>query len=196
LAVCSSDLFSQLAKKIGMKNVRESFELLKTIVDNPIPGKLVDRMSGLRIAFVDSSFVSYFLKSFAEILGQHVSNRIIREAHVITGKHLVQIGKKMFGLKDELAFAFYFWLFSAVGWGALKELKFDKETLCGSAIWGDYGDALPSTEKPSPIHVNMAGMIAGAAEEAFGRPFEADEVGCIAQGKQYCEFKFNPKKEC
>jgi predicted hydrocarbon binding protein len=179
-----------------MKNVHESFELLKSIVDNPVPGKLVDRMSGLRIAFVDSSFISYFLKSFGEILGEKVSNRIIREAHVITGKHLVQIGKKMFGLKDELAFAFYFWLYSAVGWGALKEFKFDKEKLCGSVIWGDYGETMTSKSESSPIHVNMAGMIMGAAEEAFGRPFEADEISCVAQGKQCCEFSFNARKEC
>jgi predicted hydrocarbon binding protein len=176
-----------------MKSVRESFGLLKSIVDNPIPGKLVDRMSGLRITFVDSSFVSYFLQSFAEILGQKVSNRIIKEAHITTGKHMVQIGKKMFGLKDELAFAFYFWIFSAAGWGALKELKFDKEKLCGTATWADYGDTTPCKDETSPIHVNMAGMIAGAAEEAFGKPFEADETKCVAQGNQYCEFTFNPK---
>lgn len=196
MAASSNNLLDQLAKKIGMKNVHESFELLKSIVDNPLPGKIVDRMSGLRIAFVDSSFVSYFLKSFAEILGQRVSNRIIKEAHIPTGKHLVQIGKKMFGLKDELAFAFYFWLFSAVGWGALKELKFDKEKLCGSVIWGDYGDTSTCKDEGCPIHVNMTGMIMGAAEEAFGRPFEADEISCVAQGRQYCEFNFNPKKEC
>ncbi len=113
----SSDLYDRLAKKIGMKTVHESFEMLKTIVDNPSLGKLVDRLSGLRIAFVDSSFVSYFLKSFADILGQNVSNRIIKESHINAGKHMVQIGKKIFGLKDELAFAFYFWLFSAVAGG-------------------------------------------------------------------------------
>jgi predicted hydrocarbon binding protein len=185
-----------LAKKIGMKSVRESFGLLKSIVDNPIPGKLIDRMSGLRITFVDSSFVSYFLKSFAEILGQRVSNRIIKEAHIIPGKHMVQIGKKMFGLKDELAFAFYFWIFSAAGWGAMKELKFDKVKLSGTVTWGDYGDTMTCKDEPCPIHVNMAGMIIGAAEEAFGRPFEADEVKCVAQGDKYCEFNFNPKKEC
>jgi predicted hydrocarbon binding protein len=193
LAASSISLYDQLAKKIGMKSVRESFGLLKSIVDNPIPGKLIDRMSGLRITFVDSSFVSYFLQSFAEILGQKVSNRIIKEAHITTGKHMVQIGKKMFGLKDELAFAFYFWIFSAAGWGALKELKFDKEKLSGMATWADYGDTTPCKDETCPIHVNMAGMIAGAAEEAFGKPFEADETKCVAQGNQYCEFTFNPK---
>lgn len=194
MAASSSDLYDRLAKKIGMKTVHESFEMLKTIVDNPSPGKLVDRLSGLRIAFVDSSFVSYFLKSFADILGQNVSNRIIKESHINAGKHMVQIGKKMFGLKDELAFTFYFWLFSAVGWGALRELKFDKEKLNGSAKWEDYGDSVPMTGKVVPIHVNMAGMISGAAEEAFGQPFETEEVSCLAQGKPYCEFEFNPKK--
>jgi predicted hydrocarbon binding protein len=195
LAAYSTDLFQRLAKKIGMKNVHESFEMLKTIVDNPTPGKLVDRLSGLRIAFVDSSFISYFLKSFADILGQRVSNRIIKEAHMVAGKHMVQIGKKMFGLKEaDLAFAFYFWLFSAVGWGSLKELELDKETLSGSVKWEDYGGSLPFMEKSSPIHVNMAGEICGAAEEAWGQPFEVEEMSCAAQGKPYCEFKFNPRK--
>lgn len=194
MVVSSSDLYDGLAKKIGMKTVHESFEMLKTIVDNPSPGKLVDRLSGLRIAFVDSSFVSYFLKSFADILGQNVSNRIIKESHIIAGKHMVQIGKKMFGLREELAFTFYFWLFSAVGWGALRELKFDKEKQSGSVKWEDYGDSLPTTDKTDPIHVNVAGMISGAAEEAFGQPFATEEVSCVVQGKPYCEFKFSPKK--
>jgi predicted hydrocarbon binding protein len=195
LASCSSDLFSRLAKKIGMKNVHESFEMLKTIVDSPAPGKLVDKMSGLRITFVDSSFVTYFLKSFAEILGERVSNRIIKEAHVLDGKHMVQIGKKMFGLKEaDLAFAFYFWLFSAVGWGSLKELQLDEKILCGTVKWEDYGESPPSFGKSDPIHVNMAGEISGAAEEAWGQPFEVVETSCIAQGKPYCEFKFSAKK--
>lgn len=178
-----------------MKNVHESFEMLKTIVDNPAPGKIVDRLSGLRIAFVDSSFISYFLKSFTDILGKNVSNRIIKEAHMVDGTHMVQIGKKMFGLKEaDLAFAFYFWLFSAVGWGSLKELELDKETLSGSVKWEDFGDSLPSMDKSGPIHINMEGEICGAAEEAWGQPFEVVELSCAAQGKPYCEFKFNPKK--
>ncbi|WXG44965.1 MAG: V4R domain-containing protein [Promethearchaeati archaeon SRVP18_Atabeyarchaeia-1] len=193
--VYATDLFDRLAKKIGMKTVHESFEMLKTIVVNPAPGKLVDGLTGLRIAFVDSSFVSYFLKSFSDILGEHVSNRIIKEAHIIPGKHMVQIGKKMFGLKEgDLAFAFYFWLISAVGWGKLKELKLDVGTLAGSAKWEDYGDTLPSMGKVGAVHVNMAGMISGAAEEAWGQPFEADEISCVAQGNPCCEFKFNPRK--
>ncbi len=53
---------------------------------------------------------------------------------------------------------------------------------------------MPTTGKVVPIHVNMAGMISGAAEEAFGQPFETEEVSCVAQGKPYCEFEFNPKK--
>ena len=195
LAAYSSDLFQRLSKKIGMKNVHESFEMLKTIVDNPAPGKLVDKLSGLRIAFVDSAFVSYFLKSFTDILGEHVSNRIIKEAHKVDGQHMVQIGKKMFGLKEaDLMFAFYFWLYSAVGWGSLKELNLDKETLSGSVKWEDLGDSIPSMEKSKPIHVNMAGEISGAAEEAWGQPFEVEETSCAAQGKPYCEFKFNPRK--
>jgi predicted hydrocarbon binding protein len=195
LVAYSNDLFQRLSKKIGMKSVHDSFELLKTIVDNPAPGKLMDRLSGLRIAFVDSGFVSYFLRSFGDILGERVSNRIIKEAHKVTGQHMVQIGKKMFGLKEaDLMFGFYFWLYSAVGWGSLRELEFDKETLSGTVKWEDLGDSLPSAEKPLPIHVNIAGEISGAAEEAWGKPFEVEETSCAAQGKPYCEFKFGPRK--
>jgi predicted hydrocarbon binding protein len=194
LATSSGNLYEQLAKKLGMKNVSASFELMKTIVESPAAGKIVDRFSGLRIAFVDSSFISYFLKSFEQILGHDAVSRIIKDSHIISGKHMVQIGKKMFGLKDELAFTFYFWLFSSVGWGALKELELDKEKLSGSVKWEDYGDTEPLTTEKDPIHVNMAGMISGAAEEAWGKPFEAKEVSCAAQGNTYCEFRFNPKK--
>lgn len=188
-------MYERLAKKIGMKNVHESFEMLKTIIENPVPGKVIDRLSGLRIAFVDSAFISYFLESFSDILGPHTVNRIIKEAHVTSGKHMVQIGKKMFKLEDELAFTFYFWLFSAVGWGALKEMSFDKKNLSGTVKWEDYGDNASATKKASPIHVNAAGMIQGAAEETWGKPFDVEEISCVAQGKPYCEFEFKPKKE-
>lgn len=194
MSTSTGSLYEQLAKKLGMKDVGASFELMKKIVDNPVDGKLVDRLSGLRIAFVDSSFVSYFLKSFEDILGHDAVNRIIKESHVTSGKHMVQIGRKMFGLKDELAFVFFFWLFSSVGWGSLKELELDKEKLSGSVKWEDYGDTEPSTSSRYPIHVNFAGLLRGAAEETWGRQFETEEVSCAAQGNAYCEFRFNPKK--
>jgi predicted hydrocarbon binding protein len=101
----------------------------------------------------------------------------------------------MFGIKDaDLAFGFYFWLYSAVGWGSLRELELDNKTLSGSAKWEDLGDSMPSMDTSSPIHVHMAGEISGAAEEAWGQPFEVEETSCIAQGKPYCEFKFSPRK--
>ena len=161
---------------------------MKSLVSMPADGRIVETMTGFHVITYPSIFVLGIWSALYEILGKRLAPKIITSFHRDTGRTIVQVGRRNFKLEDKLAFEFYFWLISAIGWGEIKGFKFDAEKMEG--YWQiKYLGALPkNAPKDIMFHDNFKGEIIAAGEEAFHAPLEVNETKCIAKGDPFCEF--------
>jgi len=178
----------ELADKLRMPNIKTSFNVMKSLVTMPVDGKIVEKMTGLHVITYPSIFVLGIWSALYEILGKKLAPKIITSFHRDTGKTIVQVGRRNFKLEDKYAFEFYFWLISAIGWGEIKEFKFDFEKKEG--LWQiEYKGLLPkNAPKDVTFHDNFKGEIIAAGDEAFHVALEVKETRCIAKGDPFCEF--------
>jgi predicted hydrocarbon binding protein len=165
----------------------------------PVDGKIIEKMTGLRIISFPAIFTLSIWSSFQEILGKKLAPKVITSFHRDTGRIMVEVGKRNFKLEDKYAFEFYFWLMSAIGWGEVRKFEFDADKIEG--IWQmQFKGCMPRNGlKGIPLHDNYRGEIMAAAEEAFHIPIDVKETKCQALGDPYCEFTWNksatPDKE-
>ncbi|WXG44058.1 MAG: V4R domain-containing protein [Promethearchaeati archaeon SRVP18_Atabeyarchaeia-1] len=178
----------ELADRLRMPNVKTSFSVMKSLVTMPIDGKIIEKMTGFHVITYPSLFVLGIWSALYEILGKRLAPKIITSFHRDTGRTIVQVGRRNFGLKDQFAFEFYFWLISAIGWGEIKGFKFDPEKIEG--FWQlEYKGSLPkNAPKDATFHDNFKGEIIAAGDEAFHVPLEVRETKCMAKGDPFCEF--------
>jgi predicted hydrocarbon binding protein len=153
-------------------------------------GKIIERMTGLRIIVFPAIFTLNIWSSFQEVLGKKLAPKVITSFHRDTGRLMVEVGRRNFKLEDKFAFEFYFWLLSAIGWGEVKKFEFDDKKMEGT--WQmDYKGPLPRNAlKDIPFHDNWRGEVMAAAEEAFHVSIDVEETKCAALGDPYCEFKW------
>jgi predicted hydrocarbon binding protein len=180
----------ELADRIRIPNVKASFGLVKSLSSMVADGKIIEKMTGLRIIVFPGIFTLSIWSSFQEILGKKLAPKVITSFHRDTGRIMVDVGRRNFKLEDKFAFEFYFWLLSAIGWGEVKKFEFDDQKIEGT--WQmEYKGPLPkNTPKNIPLHDNWRGEIMAAAEEAFHVPIDVTETKCAALGDLYCEFKW------
>jgi len=178
----------ELAQRMHLPNIRSSFDLVKALAGMVSDGKIVEKMTNLRIIIFPSLFVLGIWSTFYEILGKKVAPKVITSFHQDTGRTIVQVGKHAFKLEDKYAFEFYFWLVSAIGWGEVKKFEFDTEKTEG--VWQiEYKGPLPKNAMNEiPFHNNLKGEIIAAGDEALHVPLEVKETKCMALGAPYCEF--------
>jgi predicted hydrocarbon binding protein len=178
----------ELADRIHIPNVKASFGLVKSLSSMVADGKIVEKMTGLRIIVFPAIFTLSIWSSFQEILGKKLAPRVITSFHRDTGRIMVDVGRRNFKLEDKYAFEFYFWLISAIGWGEVKKFEFNDQKIEGTWQIEFKGNLPSNTLKDVPLHDNYRGEIMAAAEEAFHVPIDIKESKCIAQGDPYCEF--------
>ncbi|MHA1593703.1 MAG: V4R domain-containing protein [Candidatus Baldrarchaeia archaeon] len=196
-APATGDVLKRISRRLGMKSVSQSFEIMKNLAETRNDGKIIDKFSGMRIFIVPPKFMSHIIYAFIELLGERLGTRIVYEAHIETGKNMVRIGKRAFGLEGIEAFEFYFWLLSSCGWWKIIDFSFDTERLNGYVRMVPlYPAILPQNAKRTiAFHQDAAGEIAGAAEESFNVPFIVKETRCTASGDEFCEFVIRRKNE-
>lgn len=178
----------ELADKLHMPNVKTSFSVMKSLVGMPVDGRIVEKMTGFHVITYPSIFVLGIWSSLYEILGKKLAPKIITSFHRDTGRTIVQVGRHNFKLEDKFAFEFYFWLISAIGWGEIKDFKFDAEKMEGCWQIKYLGGLPKNTPKDIPFHDNFKGEIIAAGDEAFHVPLEVKETMCMAKGDPFCEF--------
>nr|MDO8132684.1 V4R domain-containing protein [Candidatus Njordarchaeum guaymaensis] len=178
----------ELAQRMRLPNIKASFDLVKALAGMVADGKIVEKMTNLRIILFPSLFVLGIWSTFYEILGKNVAPKVITSFHQDTGRTIVKVGKHAFNLEDKYAFEFYFWLISAIGWGEVKKFEFDAEKMEG--IWQlEYKGPLPKNSMNEiPFHNNLKGEIIAAGDEALHVPLEVKETKCMALGDPFCEF--------
>jgi len=180
----------ELADRIRIPNIKASFGLVKGLSSMVADGKIIEKMTGLRIIVFPAIFTLNIWSSFQEVLGKKLAPKVITSFHRDTGRIMVEVGRRNFKLENKFAFEFYFWLLSAIGWGEVKKFEFDEQKMEGT--WQmDYKGSLPRNAlKDVPFHDNWRGEVMAAAEEAFHVSIDVKETKCAALGDPYCEFKW------
>ena len=76
--------------------------------------------------------------------------------------------------------------FGEFGWAQLRFLSLDKASKFAVVEWRE-GVGVPKGGSPVPVCHLGRGLLAGAAEVAFGAPCDAIETKCEAMGADHCE---------
>jgi predicted hydrocarbon binding protein len=92
-------------------------------------------------------------------------------------------------------------LIHAMGWGQTSKIEYDEET--GKIVvdfpdsWQAHGfkELHPNELTTAPMCYISAGLAAGAAEGAFGIPYEGEEVTCVSKGDPACTLVLVPLGE-
>jgi predicted hydrocarbon binding protein len=178
----------ELAQRMRLPSVKASFDLVKALVAMPSDGKIVEKMTNLRVIIFPSIFVLGIWATLYEILGKKLAPNVITSFHRDTGRTMVQVGRHNFKLEDKYAFEFYFWLLSSIGWGEIKKFEFDANKVEG-VMQFEYKGPLPgNATKEIPFHNHYRGEIIAAGEEALHMSLDVRETKCMAMGDPYCEF--------
>ncbi len=178
----------ELAQRMRLPSVKASFDLVKALVAMPSDGKIVEKMTNLRVIIFPSIFVLGIWATLYEILGKKLAPKVITSFHRDTGRTMVHVGKHNFKLEDKYAFEFYFWLLSAIGWGEVKKFEFDADKVEGLMQFEYKGPLPKNVTKDIPFHNHYRGEIIAAGEEALHVPLDVKETKCMAMGDPYCEF--------
>jgi predicted hydrocarbon binding protein len=81
----------------------------------------------------------------------------------------------------------------ATGWGIMDFQDVDFKQLSGRIIVKDGFEAYSWGKKNYKVCNWTRGMIAGFMSAIFGKPVEANEVKCLANGDEHCEFVIQSK---
>jgi predicted hydrocarbon binding protein len=109
------------------------------------------------------------------------------------GEHTAVRLKEIYKLNcDELIQAFA-QAEKAIGWGIMEFQEVNFERLSGKVIVRNSFEAAAWGKKNYEICDWTRGAIAGFMSVIFGKPVEAKEVKCLANGAEHCEFVIQPE---
>jgi predicted hydrocarbon binding protein len=147
------------------------------------------------ILFSTSVFAG-ILDRFNDIIGP-VARRQMYEIGYESGKLAGEKVKPFFGCVIE-QYRKHINMINAMGWGTSSKIEYDEKTgridLDYPDSWQAHGykELHPDKQTKSPICFISAGLAAGAAEGAFGIPYEGEEIKCISKGDHACSIVLTP----
>ena len=142
------------------------------------------------------SLLANILDRFNDIIGP-VAKRQMYEVGYESGKIAGERVRPIFGGGIE-QYRKHINMINSMGWGTSSNIEYDEKTGRISIDYPDswqahgYKELHPDKLTTSPICFISAGLAAGAAEGAFGIPYEGEETKCISKGDPACSLVLTP----
>ena len=152
-----------------------------------------------RWIFFSTALLTNILNSLNDIIGP-VAKRRVYEIGYESGRLAGERVKPFFGGGIE-QYKKHLSMLHAMGWGITSKVDYEEST--GKIVvefpdsWPAHGykELHPNQQTNAPMCYISAGLASGAAEGAFGIPYEGEEVNCVSKGDAVCRLVLTPRGE-
>jgi predicted hydrocarbon binding protein len=175
-----------------------SFEELKGNLDLTQDHRLM--LSTVPMVLMPRWFFTDIMNRVRELAGPEIAREVYYRAGWDGAVKWARVQMEEAGLSGRAVMEQYLGSAGDRGWGRFEIMELDQET--GQGLFHLHGSAVARENGPSetPVCDHLPGSLAGAMQAILdhqdrGIKVAGREVGCLAQGEEYCRFVVEPVKD-